>query len=598
MLAGFRLNLTALSLVSLLVGMFLVYNSVAASVVRRRREIGIFRAMGVRRREVTGLFLGEALCYGVVGVVIGWVGGVFLAQGMLESVGETIQAHYLRMRLAEAQLTAPAFLLSGCAGIGAALLAAWGPAREGAATPPALVLHGGSRAPELSFRTFPMAMAGLVSLGLALAFSLSALGAGPAWFGFVSAFLVLAGGALLAPMSCLLLARLVAMGTSGIVLWQLAARNLGRSLRRNGVTAAALMIALAMMTGITVMVHSFRESVAVWIEGVVVADVFVAPAANELTGPRTFLPEEVKGFFVQQPGVEGFGTYRQEQVRMEGVGEVMLAAVGGDQRQRFEFRRGDPGQLRRNFVAGEELWISEVLSRRLGFAEGDSMSLMTSDGFVEFKVGGVYHDYTSDQGLILMHRDLFEEHWDDARYHSLAIFLDSGARAMDLVERFRDHWAGGVPIAIYSNRELRDRIFEVFDQTFAVTWVLRSIALVVAVAGVCLGMGILVGERSRELALLRTLGAKREQVLGMILNEALLLGMAALVLGLTVGTALAAVLTWVVNRAFFGWTIQWSTPWDLYWTTPLWLIPVVLLAAAWPAWKGGRTDLNQALREE
>lgn len=597
MLAGFRLNLTALSLVALMVGMFLVYNSVAASVVRRRREIGILRAMGAGKPTVMALFLGEALIYGAGGVLIGWVGGLWLAHDLLGAVTETISTLYIQIRIAEAGFPPWIFAASAAAGLGAALLAAWPAAAEAARTRPTEVLSGGSHGRETRFRIRSPLYLGILCLSLSFLASWAAISGAPAWLGFAAAFLLLAGAALAAPGVCWLTARTFGKFAHQTLSGSLATQNFARSVRRNAVTVAALMAALAMMTGIVVMVHSFRQSVELWIEGMVVADLFAAPTENEILGPSTFLPSEVKAFFDQQPEVEATGTYRQTRVVMDGT-EVDMAAVRTQPRQIFEFRSGNPAALREQFNRGEVIWITESFARRHRLREDDTVQISTPLGPRDFLVGGVYYDYTSDRGLILMHGDLFAEIWNDDRFHSLAVFLHDGASTSDLQKRFRKSMITDIPVSVYSNRGLRKRIMEIFDQTFAVTWVLRSIAIVVALAGVCLGMGILVRERSSETALLRSLGAGRWQIVSFTLCEAIILGTAALVSGLAAGTGLAAILTWVINLAFFGWTIQWSTPWEVYWLTPLWLIPVVLLAALYPAWQAARTPLNEALRTE
>ena len=153
-------------------------------------------------------------------------------------------------------------------------------------------------------------------------------------------------------------------------------------------------------------------------------------------------------------------------------------------------------------------------------------------------------------------------------------------------------------MVVYTNGALRERILAVFDQTFAVTGVVRLIAVVVAIVGIFLALTALVIEREREIGVLRALGASRGQVRRLMLSEAALLGTVASALGIAAGMCLAMVLTWVVNKAFFGWTIELQWPWVMIATTPVWIVVAAMLAALGPAWQAGRVEIAGALREE
>jgi putative ABC transport system permease protein len=181
---------------------------------------------------------------------------------------------------------------------------------------------------------------------------------------------------------------------------------------------------------------------------------------------------------------------------------------------------------------------------------------------------------------------------------SLAIYLRPGAAAEPLTGAFRQQFSGAGEFAIYSNGGLRRRILSIFDQTFAVTYVLRTVAILVAIAGIFLSVTTLAAEREREIGVFRAVGASRWQVQSLLMMEAGLLGATATLLGLVSGLVLAMVLTWVVNPAFFGWTISLRLPWSSLLATPLWIIPAALLAAWHPAWRASQTAIATAVREE
>ena len=217
---------------------------------------------------------------------------------------------------------------------------------------------------------------------------------------------------------------------------------------------------------------------------------------------------------------------------------------------------------------------------------------------LDAEIAGVYADYSRDQGAVVMGSALFRRHWDDARVMSVAVYLRSGAAVEKFSDEFRAAFAGRGTFAVNTTRTLRERILRVFDQTFAVTHVLRTVAILVAIAGVFLTMTTMVTERRRELALLRALGATPRWVSGLVLAEAGLLGVLAALLGIEAGVPLAMVLTSVVNPAFFGWTIHLDIPWAALAWTPVWILAAALVAAWWPARLACREEIAEALHEE
>ena len=248
--------------------------------------------------------------------------------------------------------------------------------------------------------------------------------------------------------------------------------------------------------------------------------------------------------------------------------------------------------------AGEAVAVTEPLARRLGLHDGERLQFLTPRGPVEFPIAGTYSDYSRDQGIVIMGRAAFDRYWEEPGVQSLAVYLRAGADANALAESFRGEFSRAGEFAIYSNRELRARIFTIFDQTFAVTYVLRTVAVLVAIAGIFLSVTTLVAERERETGVLRAIGASRAQITGMFMAEAGMIGLLATALGLLAGSVLAMVLTWVVNPAFFGWTFALRFPWKTLAAMPLWILPATIFAAWYPACRAARTLIAQAIREE
>lgn len=603
MLAAFQLNLTALSMVSLLVGVFLVYNTISASVARRRVEIGILRSIGASRWEVRALFLGEASVFGVLGVAVGMVGGVLLARVLTGAVAKTVSSLYVLLSIDRTWLDPWQFAIAAFFGVATVIVGAWLPAAEAARVDPVQALSLGARAEWAAVRIPRHAWLGLGVLMIAAASGWLALhGGSPAW-SFVAAFFVLAAFALFAPLATWLFGWLAAPIHRAGVVWQLAAGHLRQSIHRNAVTVAALAAAIAMTIGLMVMIFSFRTSVDAWIHHGIVADLFIAPASNEVIGLEAAVPPAAIEWLRARPEIRAVDTFRELPCNFTKDANrkpetARLAVLQGEYRHNLSFVGGDDEAKMNRVFHDRCVAVTEPFARKFGVRAGDHLQVSTPRGPADFEVAGVYADYSRDQGVMLMARANFEQWWSDPRVQSLAVYLHPGASAETLGEAFRQKFSGEGEFAIYSNRGLRQRILSIFDQTFAVTYVLRTVAILVAVAGIFLSVTTLAAEREREIGVFRAVGASRAQVQRLLMTEAGMLGAIATLLGCAAGLLLAMVLTWVVNPAFFGWSITLHLPWTSLLATPLWIIPAALLAAWYPAWRASQTAIATSVREE
>ena len=291
MVAAFQMNLTALSMVSLLVGVFLIYNTISAAVTRRRREIGILRAIGATRLEVRALFLGEALLFGLAGVALGCIAGVVLAQSLSATVARTITSLYVLTSIDRVSPTALQLLIAAIFGSLAVLVGAWLPASEAARIDPVAALSLGPDLERNEARTTLLTVLALSALALGGVAAFVSLRGGPPMIGFLAALCVLATASLLSPAALRIVGGAAARGASQTtVIWRMAADNLRRSASRNAMTVAALSAAVALLTGLTVMIFSFRQTVSAWIDHGIVADLFIAPASNEQIGLGADVP--------------------------------------------------------------------------------------------------------------------------------------------------------------------------------------------------------------------------------------------------------------------------------------------------------------------
>ena len=593
MLAAFQLNLTALSLVSMVVGVFLIYNSLSATVVRRRVEIGILRANGATKAEISALFLGDGLLCGFLGSAAGIFIAGPLAHLLAAPVGQTVSSLYALVSVGHLAITPSQVALAFVVGTGASLIASWHPASEAASCNPVEVLHPGSAMTAFSFRSGKWLLPGLALLLLAAFTAWSAFHGGGKYLGFASVGFLIAGFSLLVPA--------VVVGVCGRLkfrswMMRLGTQHLVRSLHRSAVTIAALAVAAAMTVSVSVMIHSFRGSVSTWLEKTLVADLFIAPAANEIAGLQSFIPSDAVDWARHHRFVKEAGTFREIQVLLNGSPVAMGVIEGGARGKMVFLSRIDDAE--KLFHTPGHVVVSESFANRHGTKTGETLVVTSPHGPLPLQVVGIIKDFTRDSGLIMMDRSNFDRSWNDHRVHSLSLTLYDPSQAAALAAEFRSKFGAMGEYSVYTNADLRRRIMDIFDQTFAVTSVLRAIAVFVAVAGVVLSLTTLIIEREREIGVLRSQGASPGQIKGLVFTEAGLIGLFASVIGIACGAAMAMVLTWVINKAFFGWTIELRYPLDVLFGTPLWIIPAAIAAAWLPAIRASRIPPAQALRFE
>lgn len=599
MIAAFDVNLTALSLLALIFGMFLIYNAVTFSVVQRRQILGRLRALGVTRGEIVRMILAEALWIGAVGAVLGTIAGLLLARGLVGMVARTINDLYFAVSVQGIDVE-PLLLAKGWVlGIGATLLAALPPALEAAGANPRMAALRSvveSRARRLVPRA--AALGGLLCLagaGLLLIPTRSLA------VSFTALFFVITGLAFATPAGTLVIVAALRpllfrmAGTLGLV----AARGVGTSLSRTAPAVAALVVAVSVTVGLGVMIQSFRGTLVQWLDGTLRADVYVSlpgPGASRATG--TIWPDLVEDF-VAHPDVSGFSTYRGIDLVREGDA-FRLVALELDPRgeSAFDFLEGSQEQIMERFRAGEGVIASEPYVFGRGLELGDSVTLSTDRGEAALPIVGVFYDYGSEQGTVMMARTLYDDLFDDPGITSLGLFLEEEADSDVVVGELLGMVGPGRAVIARTNDSLRSASLEVFDRTFQVTAVLRLLAFVVAFVGVLSALAALQLERARELGLLRASGMTPGQLGRLVVTQTGLMGLAAGVLAVPMGIALSVVMIFVVNKRSFGWTLNMEIgPEVLLQAVGLALVGA-LLAGLYPAWKMARTSPALALRGE
>ncbi len=604
MLAAFHLNLTALSSIALLVGLFLVYNAVSVSVLARRQEIGTLRALGVTRRQVQALFLGEAALFGGLGVAIGIPLARLLADLTVSLTSRTVSTLYVAAAAAPIALGPADVVVALLVGVPLSLLAAWLPAREAAAVPPTAVLRGADRVQARSSRDTPRRWLAAGLLAVAAASSRLPLVAGLPVAGYIASVALVFGAALLMPAVLQAAARHGRMAWFGIfrVGGWLAHAALGGAIPRVAVSVAALAVSLAMMVAITVMVGSFRQTVIDWVGQSLKADLFVGPASRRSGARQPTIGADVEAIVRAHPEVAAVDAFRSVTVPYErslvylGSGDFGLQGRVGGLRLKAVAPEG-PTRDRTAVAAVLDaardrgaVLVSEPFATRYGKTAGDRVTLNTPAGPTAFEIAAVYFDYSSDRGVVMMDNGTLFRHFGEQRPTGLTVYLADGRRAAAVRADLLQQLDGAAGVFIFTNRALRQEVLNIFDSTFAITYALQAIAIVVALLGIVGTLMTLVIERRRELSVLRALGASRGQVRAMVVAEAAMLGAVSQVAGLGIGLLLALILVYVVNVQSFGWTIHLSIPWWSLAQMSALVVVTTVLAGLYPA--------RRAMREQ
>ena len=530
---------------------------------------------------------------GALGVALGTGLGYWAARANVDAVSATLTQVYLLNEITSLQVPAWVYLAGAAAGMGAALAGTLFPALDLCFSPPRSLLS--SRLLQAKVRTsaIPLALAGTGVLAMAAAWYRFAADWRPA--GFVLGVALLVAIPLFTPI-LVRAASLLPLSGLGV---GYGFRSLAGRWTTTVFTASSLAIAVSMMVGVTLKTSSFRETLEVWLRTSVQADIYVKTESWRGRGDEAALSPELVSELSRTEEIVAFDRYRKLTVQ-SGNERIFLAGVetglpGGE--ARFPLAGGDPDTVYRRFRDEGAALVGETLARRRGLEPGGLLSLVTPAGNAHVPIAGIYYDYQPGTGLAVVGLETMEKLFGPGPVQSMAFYLKPGADTDKTIDRLRAAHAGE-SLLFRSNRKLRQEVMEIFDQTFAVTRLLQGTSLLIAVAGIILTLLVLAREETAELALYRSLGAQRSQIFRIFVGKGLGMGVVGLALGLAGGVILAAILVFVINRAYFGWTIQVHWPWGTVLVQSATILAAAVLASLYPALAASRTPATQLSRED
>jgi len=584
---AYRVNLTMLAAMALLTGGFLVFSAQALSVVRRRTEFAFLRAIGLARKQLFAWLLAEGALVGLAGGVVGVALGHGLAWAMLALLGGDLGAGYFSGLQPQLQFQPEVTAIYVALGVLAGVAGAWLPAREAATVSPAQALKAGDEAALLGGRGHPALGLGLLLASLA-ACRIPPLNGLPLG-GYLAIACLLAGSVMLLPAVASGLAWL--LPKRGPVASRLATARLAAAPGHAVVAAAGVLTSVALAAAMAIMVASFRDSVDQWLTQILPADLYLRASSAQTSG---YLDEALQARIAAVPGVGNVSFTRHENLRVAaGQAPISLIArpVSADGHEL-------PLVGATRFGAGEPaIWISEAMHDVYGWRPGQRVELPLAGRPVPVHVAGVWRDYSRQTGAVLIDLADYRRLTDDRLANDAAIKLATSATATEVAAALKATGSAGALEIAYPG-EIRAISLRIFDRTFAVTYLLEAVAVIIGLAGVAASFAALAAARRREFGMLRHLGLTRRQIGWMLAQEGALAAGVGVLGGLLAGSAIGLVLIEVVNRQSFHWSMDVHVPWGSLTLFAAGLIALAALAAVLAGRQAMRQDAVLAVRED
>lgn len=610
MTRAFSINLKALGLLSLLVGMFLIYNTMTFLVMQRRRLIGSLRSIGVTRRQIFKLIIGEALLLAAIGTLIGIVLGIALGQGLLYLISGTINAIYFRIDAASLTITPLQLGKGALLGITATLLAVLPPAFEATRISPVTVLVRSQL--ESGIRRL-IKTANLISGVFILGGMALAIGSGKSIvLGLASIFMLLFGFAMMTPALTLMFMKLIerVFGRLSGILVRLPVRMVSAEISRTGIAIAALMIAVSATIGMDLMIGSFRQTVADWVQTSLRADLYVSLPGEKMPGARAEEDHLLKAKLAELQGVKMLSSvlHTNTAIAKDSVSaeagavaendfiKVAVFELNEESRPGFIFKHKTDSKLWDRFEQQQTVIVTEPYAYHQGVKIGDKIRLQTDQGSEPFEVLGIYADYSGDQGHLAMSRRNYQHYWPDLGYSGIGVYAKDGVDLQQLENQINKLLTGQQ--TVQSDQAIYKASMAMFEQTFTITETLRWLSAAIAFVGVFSALMALQFERTRQLGILRAIGITSGQLAVLITGETALMGLVAGLIAVPVGYIVAYMLIFVIYQRSFGWTMAFHfNPGVIYQGLALAVIAATL-AGILPALKMAQTKPAEALRSE
>lgn len=609
LLTSFRVGLFFVSLIALFVGFFLIYNTVSVSVVQRKRELGTLRCLGMLRRSILALIVCETVIVAALGSLVGVALGLGIAQAALFAVGETVGNLFSQIELMRPVLELQEVALALASGLGVSVLAALHPAWQATRVSPLVNARQVLWSPRFRGIASASSLLGYACLLLSPLFlMLSPDGLGPVGrfsLGVVAMLVFLLGLSLLSPLLIFHWVRVFWRCVACVphLSWaeaRLASDSLRRNPLRSGITVATLLISLAAIFTIAAFVNSVRGSLLSWVDQMVTADLIVSSGARTAGPNNVPLKEEPAEAMKNIPGVKVVDLYRLIRTNYQGMPILIesFAAAASAAVRTLPMTEGDGRTALSEMAAEKGVIISESFQSKFGNRTGDTIQLATPSGLVSFRVLGVYVDYSSDIGSVLIERSLYKKIWQDDLVDTFDLWLEPGADRDAVIAELKKDFGEKYQLFISTHGELREAVVDIMEQSFVVNYAVEIVAVIVAIFSVINTLLASVLDRAREIGVLRAIGATQAQVRKVIVMEAGWMGLLGAILGLFAGAIMSYHHVVYNTKVLTGWTFQYYYPVDFAVLSLVVSVTLCLLAGYVPARQAAATPIVTAIGYE
>jgi putative ABC transport system permease protein len=610
LLNRFRKSIGLISLMAVFVGMYLIYNAVSISVVQRRKEIGILRALGVQRGEIIRLILGETFAISILGSLAGVGLGLVFAKLTIGVVAQSVTDIYMKASVSGLAFSWTDVALDAGVGIFASLAAAAFPAVSSARILPISAIRATPYAADgiLSGNKIKIASAlcivlsALVFAAYKTAEASSAIRSSATTF--TSVILLMLGVSLSTPVILkwvttffrrFLSSRLGVQG-------RLAGMNLQKSISRNAVAVAAIFFSICLFVSSANVVHTARKSVFDWLDTIVRADILVSSGHPLATGgsPSIPMPADMLQELQELPGVLSAEPFRKVYLNYDGR-KIQLEIFDVALRMEYcpgMFAEGTREEVIRRVPGQDSVFVNEGLAARYQLRPGDSIVLPTPHGPIHFAVAAITVSYSSDSGVVWMDINTYRHHWQDNLVDIYEMRIKSGEDIASVRAAILERMGKERKLFALDAAEFKAEVKNRLDRSFLVSNAVNIITLIIAGFGIVVTLLASVLERTREIGVLRSIGMKRSQISGVVIIESVLIGAAGGLLGAATGLLVG----WLELEAFFRPDFGASISYHIHYASMAWVLMLSAgfsaLAGFYPARRAARTNIVEALSYE
>ena len=598
---SFDTNLLALSLLALLVGLYLIYNMMTFSIHRRKNLFGTLRAIGVTKNEIFSLVLVEGLLIGLLGAILGIMLGMLLAYFLLGLISSTINYQFFSSSPNtiefEATIIYQALILGISGSIVSVLIPAWSASRI---QPRELIDIYGKYSTYNNYHII-LFFLGLLLCSIGYLITLAPLT--NLIIGFIAMFLVIVGLSLTVPtitQMVLVVMSLILEKIGRPTIITLSVETIKNSLNTIAICIAALSVSIAMTIGIGCMIQSFRATVEEWLDQSLVADIYIAPPTLGFGQDLKGIDDEFIRYASDIPEINYISQLGSYEIFKDGY---LLNLIVVDSAEKIfddvvQLKEGEKKDIWKDFIQTDSILISEPLAFQKDIKLNDSFDILTDKGLKSFNVRGIYYDYSSTSGIAMVSKQVYDNYWNDSKVTSLALYLNdpekSESVSNELLDKFDTDW----DLQIISSKKLNDASMEIFDKTFEITFVLRSISLIVAFIGILGAISAIILSRAREFSILKSIGFTNNQLRSIIGNQTLIIGIISGLISIPLGIIITNLLIQIINKQSFGWSIPMQLLPSVFIEGIIVAILSAVLASIYPSVKISRNNIRKALMGE